>query len=84
MNRLNLNDMETTKTIQTEDIIFQDNNRTARAYVCFCDGELCVSVTDGDKQFDFGLDPLTLKMLVYGYKLHCEECERANQVVSRI
>ena len=61
------------KTIQSEDIIFQDNNRTAKAHICFCDGELCVSVIAGDNQYDFSLDPLTLKMLAYGYKLHCEE-----------
>ena len=70
--------MSLTKTIQTEDIIFQDNNRTAKAHVCFCDGELWVSVTAGEEQYDFGLDPLTLKMLAYGYKLHCEECRKEN------
>ena len=61
------------KTVQSEDLIFRDNNRTALAHVWFCDGELCVSIVAGDRQYDFGLDPLTLKMLAYGYKLHCEE-----------
>lgn len=71
--------MKTSGAIQTEVIIFQDDNRTAKAYVCFCDGDLCVSVSAGDKICDFSFDPLTLKMLAYGYKLHLEECIKESE-----
>jgi hypothetical protein len=45
------------------------------AYICFCDGQLCVSVVIEGKQADFHFDPVTLGMFAHAYKLHCEECD---------
>lgn len=45
------------------------------AYICFCDGQLYVSVVIEDKQADFNFDPVTLGMFAHAYKLHCEECD---------
>lgn len=45
------------------------------AYICFCDGQLCVSVVIEDKQADFNFDSVTLGMFAHAYKLHCEECK---------
>lgn len=46
------------------------------AYLDFCDGDLCVSVVVEGKQADFHFEPVTLKMLAYAYKLHCEELKK--------
>lgn len=67
-------DMET-QTIQ----IRGDND--AIAYINFVDRDLAVSIVYGDNQYDFTIEPITLKALVYAYKLHCEECdEKYNKV----
>lgn len=55
-----------TQTIQ----IRGDND--AIAYV---DRDLAVSIVYGDNQYDFTIEPITLKALAYAYKPHCEECD---------
>lgn len=67
-------DMET-QTIQ----IKGDND--AIAYINFVDRDLDVSIVYGDNQYDFTIEPITLKALAYAYKLHCEEWdEKYNKV----
>ena len=66
-------------TIQTDDFIFQDINKTAKAYACFVDKELCLSVTNGDNQFDFNVSPDMLKVLTYAYQLHCENYNNVHE-----
>lgn len=64
-----------TQTIQ----IRGDND--AIAYINFVDRDLAVSIVYGDNQYDFTIEPITLKALAYAYKLHCEECdEKYNKV----
>lgn len=47
----------------------------------FVDRDLAVSIVYGDNQYDFTIEPITLKALAYAYKLHCEECdEKYNKV----
>lgn len=58
-----------TQTIQ----IRGDND--AIAYINFVDRDLAVSIVYGDNQYDFTIEPITLKALAYAYKLHCEECD---------
>lgn len=64
-----------TQTIQ----IRGDND--AIAYINFVDRDLAVSIVYGDNQYDFTIEPITLKALAYVYKLHCEEYdEKYNKV----
>lgn len=67
--------MKVNKTIQSQTVSIKGND-DAMAYIDFCDGNLCVSVTVGGKQADFDFKPITLKMFAYAYKLHCDELER--------
>ena len=48
---------------------------SVQTYICFCDGQLCVSVVIEGKQADFNFDSVTLGMFAHAYKLHCEECK---------
>lgn len=68
------------ETIQTQTIQIEGQN-DAMAFINFVDKNLELSIVYEDNQYDFTIEPITLKALAYAYKLHCEECdEKYNKV----
>lgn len=66
-------------SVQTQTFAIKGND-DSMAYIDFCDRDLCVSVVVDGKQADFAFEPVTLKMFAHAYKLHCEECEKIEEI----